>query len=84
MRTVTADRQKRVRIATAKPGQVFAVEPGPEEGSITLTPVRAERKEMFPPGSLLKYFTGKLGEERNKRDLEILSGCVKGPVDAPE
>lgn len=32
-------------------------------------------QEMFPPGSLLKYFT----PERDKEELEILSGCVQGP-----
>jgi bifunctional DNA-binding transcriptional regulator/antitoxin component of YhaV-PrlF toxin-antitoxin module len=31
--------------------------------------------ETFPPGSLLKYFT----PERDKEELSILSGCVKGP-----
>ena len=31
--------------------------------------------EAFPPGSLLKYFT----PERDKEELAILSGCVKGP-----
>jgi len=33
------------------------------------------RQEAFPPGSLLEYFT----PERDKEELEILSGCVQGP-----
>ncbi len=32
-------------------------------------------KEVFPPGSLVKYFT----PQRDKDELAILSGCVKGP-----
>jgi len=47
-----------------------------EEGEIRgrkLVPQKSE--EAFPRGSLLKYFT----PERNKEELEILSGCVKGP-----
>ena len=83
MTTVTVDDRKRVRIPDAKPKQVFSYKANPD-GSVLLVPVKEERKEMFPPGSLLKYFTGELGRERDKRDLEILSGCVQGPVDAPE
>ena len=37
--------------------------------------VAQKPKEAFPPGSLLKYFSA----ERDKDELEILSGCVKGP-----
>jgi bifunctional DNA-binding transcriptional regulator/antitoxin component of YhaV-PrlF toxin-antitoxin module len=37
--------------------------------------VPQETKEVFPPGSLLKYFT----PERDKEELAILSDCVKGP-----
>ena len=37
--------------------------------------VAQKPKEAFPPGSLLKYFT----PERDKDELAILSGCVKGP-----
>ena len=40
-------------------------------GSITLTVVKAQRKERFPRGSLLKYFT----PEKNKDELERLPGC---------
>ena len=32
-------------------------------------------QEAFPRGSLLKYLT----PERDKEELAILSGCVKGP-----
>jgi hypothetical protein len=37
--------------------------------------VAQKTAEAFPPGSLLKYFT----PERDKDELAILSGCVKGP-----
>jgi hypothetical protein len=71
VQTVTTDKYKRVRLPDAKPQQVFAYA-NTGNGSITLTPVKAERKERFPRGSLLKYFT----PERNKEELERLSGCT--------
>jgi bifunctional DNA-binding transcriptional regulator/antitoxin component of YhaV-PrlF toxin-antitoxin module len=37
--------------------------------------VAQKPEEAFPPGSLLSYFTPK----RDKEELEILTGCVKGP-----
>jgi bifunctional DNA-binding transcriptional regulator/antitoxin component of YhaV-PrlF toxin-antitoxin module len=47
-----------------------------EDGEIRGRKLTATKpKEMFPPGSLLKYFNS----ERDKEELEILSGCVKGP-----
>ena len=70
MHTVTADKYKRVRLPDAEPQQVFAYA-NAGNGSIMLTPVKAERKEAFPRGSLLKYFT----PERNKEELERLPGC---------
>jgi hypothetical protein len=74
MKTLTVDDQKRIRIPDAKPRQVFAYEPN-EDGSITLVPVKAERKERFPKGSLLKYLT----PERDREQLEILKNCVQHP-----
>jgi hypothetical protein len=71
VQTVTTDKYKRVRLPDAKPQQVFAYA-NTGNGSITLTPVKAERKERFPRGSVLKYFT----PERNKEELERLSGCT--------
>jgi hypothetical protein len=71
VQTVTTDKYRRVRLPDAKPQQVFAYA-NTGNGSITLTPVKAERKERFPRGSLLKYFT----PERNKEELERLSGCT--------
>lgn len=74
VKTVTADKYKRVRIPDAKPNQVFEyINTG--EGSFTLTLVRAERKPAFPRGSLLKYLT----PDRDKEQLAILSACVKTP-----
>ena len=52
------------------------------DGTIVLVPVKEGEQpdgEMFPQGSLLKYFTGALGRERDERDASLLSGCVQGP-----
>lgn len=70
---VTAEKYKRVLLPDAKPQQVFAYA-NAGDGSIMLTPVKAERKEAFPRGSLLQYFT----PERNKEELERLPGCSLG------
>jgi hypothetical protein len=74
MKTLTVDDQKRIRIPDAKPRQVFAYE-NKGDGSITLTEVKAESREPFPPGSLKKYVTA----ERNKDLLEIFKGCSWTP-----
>lgn len=74
MKTLTVDDQKRIRIPNAKPRQIFAYTANPD-GIITLVPVKSERKEMFPRGSLLKYFTPK----KDKEEAILLSGCVQGP-----
>ena len=79
MTTVTVDDRKRVRIPTAKPKQVFSFQPN-ADGSVLLVPVQEkERTELFPPGSLLKYFSGQRGRERDERDASLLSGCVQAP-----
>jgi hypothetical protein len=70
MKTLTVDARKRVRIPDAKPKQVFAYE-NHWNGTITLTEVKAEASEPFPPGSLKKYVT----PQRNKELLEIFKGC---------
>ncbi len=78
MHTVVADRYKRVRLPDAKPRQVFAYTSSGE--TIILTPVKAdEAKPRFPKGSLLKYFTGDAGRERDKLETAIASGCLQGP-----
>jgi hypothetical protein len=47
-----------------------------EGGEIRGRRIMAQKpKEAFPRGSLLQYFT----PERDKEELAILSGCVKGP-----
>jgi hypothetical protein len=74
MKTLTADPYKRVRINSAKPGQVFAVTEN-ADGSIMLTPMKPETKEPFPPGSLRKYFT----RQKDEEEAAILKGCVLGP-----
>ena len=74
MKTLTVDDHKRIRIPDAKPRTVFAYE-NHGDGTITLTEVRAEPKQRFPRGSLLKYLT----PQRDREQLEILKGCVLGP-----
>lgn len=70
MKTLPVDDQKRIRIPDAKPRQVFAYE-NHGNGTITLTEVKAERKQRFPRGSLVKYLT----PERDREQLEVLKGC---------
>ncbi len=48
MKTLTVDDQKRIRIPDAKPRQVFAYE-NSGDGRLTLTLVKAEAQEPFPP-----------------------------------
>ncbi len=81
MQTLKVDNRKRVLLSGTKHGQMFARHDNPD-GSIVLVPVKgAEQTEggLFPPGSLLKYFSGKLGRERDVRHASLLSGCVQGP-----
>ncbi len=70
MKTLKVDERKRIRIPDAKPEQVFAYENN-GDGTITLTLVKASRKERFPPGSLKKYVT----PESDKEMLDLLKGC---------
>ena len=71
VKTLTVDDQKRIRIPDAKPRQVFAYSNN-GDGTLTLTLVKAEAREPFPRGSLLKYFT----PEKNREELALLSGCT--------
>src|SRR5436305_11558887 len=62
MRTLKVDTNKRVVLSGTKHGQVFSRHDIPN-GSIVLVPVKEGEQpdgEMFPAGSLLKYFTGAL------------------------
>jgi len=74
VKTLKLDAQKRIRLPDFKPGQVFAYS-NHGNGTVTLTAVKADVQEPFPPGSLLKYFT----PEKNREELELLKGCVQGP-----
>jgi hypothetical protein len=67
MKTLTVDDSKRIRIPDAEPRQVFGYTRN-GDGSITLVPIKAERREIFPRGSLLKYMT----PERDAEQLAIL------------
>ena len=70
MKTLIVDAQKRVRIPDAKPKQVFGYEIS-GTGAIILTPVKGQRKERFPRGSLRKYLTS----QRDNEQLALLKGC---------
>ncbi len=70
MKTLKVDARKRVRINDLRPGQVVCYTNNGDD-SFTLTLVKAEAKEAFPPGSLLKYFT----REKNREELQRLGGC---------
>lgn len=74
MKTLTVDDYQRIRLPDVKPRTKFAYEKL-GDGTHTLTEVKAEAKEPFPRGSLLKYLT----PERDKEQLAILKGCVQGP-----
>ena len=76
METVTVRSKSRVVLTGTKPGQVYALETN-ADGSILLIPVKAERKEPFPPGSLSRYVTKEDNEER----LQLLKGCT---LEVPE
>jgi len=76
MKTLTVDDQKRIRIPDARPRTKFAYE-NHGDGTITLTQVRAEPREAFPPGSLAKYVT----KERDAEMLALLKGTVQEPVE---
>ena len=76
MKTLTVDDHKRIRIPDAKPRAKFAYQ-NHGDGTITLTEVRAEAKEAFPPGSLAKYVT----KERDAEMLALLKGTVQEPVE---
>jgi hypothetical protein len=74
VKTVTVDANKRVRIADARPREVYSLQNN-GDGTFVLTRVVAEPKPAFPPGSLLKYLT----PERDEEVGALLSGCVQGP-----
>jgi hypothetical protein len=71
VKTLKVDPQKRIRIPDATPGQVFAYE-NKGNGLLTLTVVKVESHEPFPPGSLTRYLTA----DRNKEQLDLLKGCT--------
>ncbi len=70
MKTLKVDAHKRIRIADLQPGQVLSYTNNGDD-TITLALLKAETKQAFPPGSLLKYFT----REKNREELSLLAGC---------
>jgi hypothetical protein len=75
MVTLKADDRRRVQIPDAKPGQVFAYE-HQADGAVVLTPVKAERKERFPEGSLKRY-AGEPDEEFERFIAKTVIGIPK-------
>jgi hypothetical protein len=73
MKVATVDDRHRIRIPDLKPGQVLAYQ-GNADGSVTLTPVKAEVEEPFPPGSLTKHV-----KEWNK-EFGPMAVAMKVPV----
>ena len=72
MKTLTVDDHQRIRISEAKPNQVFVCE-HQDNGSILLTPVNSGHQEVFPRGSLSKYFT----PERDATEPAIAAWSAK-------
>ena len=72
MVTLKADDRRRVQIPTAKPGQVFAFE-SQADGSVVLTPVKADRHEPFPRGSLADEV-----KDMNRESAGIAKATVMG------
>jgi hypothetical protein len=54
-----------------KPRQVFTYE-NLGNGSFTLTVLKAGKKDVFPKGSLTRYFT----RQKDKEELSLLKGCT--------
>jgi hypothetical protein len=79
MVTVKADNRRRVQLPDAKPGEIFAYQDN-GDNTITLIKVKAERKEPFPKGSLLKYMT----PARDAEETDIAKGCLQGPTGPDE
>ena len=76
MKTLKVNANKRIRIPDVKPRQVFSYE-NEGNGRFTLTLVKAEVKEPFPKGSLLKFFT----PAKAKEEMALFNGCS---LDLPE
>jgi hypothetical protein len=77
MKVATVDDRHRIRIPDLKPGQVLAYE-GNSDGTVTLTPVKPQVTEPFPPGSLAKHV-----KEWNK-DCGPMAAAMKVPVPPEE
>ncbi len=83
MEATVLDKKRRMTLPQSV-SQAIGLKPGDrvewriENGEIRGRKLVAKKaKEMFPPGSLLRYLT----PERDAEQLAILSGCVQGPID---
>ncbi len=80
MHTLTIDDKRRIRLPAGKPGDVLAYQEN-GDGSVTLTPVKADTKEPFPEGSLAYLCT----PERDAEMAEIAKAFIIGvPKDHSE
>jgi hypothetical protein len=71
------DSKKRLVIPQAKPGQYLSITDN-GDGSTTLTPVKPDTKEPFPPGSLLKYMTKERDADMTAIAKATIIGVPKG------
>lgn len=71
MHTLVVDSKKRVRLPDAEPNQVFAYEPQGDDRFVLTRVVAQEAGEVFPRGSLTKYFT----RQKAREELALLKGC---------
>jgi len=71
MKTLKVDARKRIRLAEAKPEQVFICE-NEGKGRFILTLVKSDAGEPFPPGSLVKY----ISRAKNTEQLTLLKGST--------
>ncbi len=65
------DRQHRVILPDAEPGDVFQVETHAPGRRYLLTRLEAREADPFPRGSLVGYFTA----ERAAEEKDLLAGC---------
>ena len=77
MITVKADDRRRVQLPGIKAGQVFALE-DQGNGVRVLTEVRKDVREVFPEGSLAKYWTDEYNAEMAEISQAFVIGVPKG------
>ena len=71
MHTLIVDSKKRIRLPDARPNEVFAYERQGNGRFLLTRVVKEQPAELFPRGSLKKYFT----RAKAKQELVLLKGC---------